>query len=446
MGPQGTPSYDPSVPTLEAPMRTALALIALLSACEPAPELAETEALPEDAAAAPAAFALTATNAVAGGALVLTATGVPPGASVRFAVSTVGIGPGACPPVLAGKCLGIRSPANLLPNIVVASPLGVATYSYNVAGLLGGSSIAAQAAVVSGAVSLSNAVDRKVAPPGTVINPTVDSDGDGYTVATGDCAEFERRISPIQGDLVNDFHDQNCDDLDGVDADRDQVASVASGGADCDDSTALTYPGAPEVCDAEDNSCDGALPPTAVWASPGGPSIGGANDTFAVHYEVSSDYWIERLRFRGRAYAPNWSETMRLYEATGPGQQYNLVATFPQAAIEGPAAPYNWFVHDNLNLHLLAGHSYIFEVESTAALRIFNSGAPTPAVSYPWGDLTAAWASTTHLPPSFNAAPANTNNILWQLISWHEIDQDGDGLLACADCDDNDPADITCVP
>jgi hypothetical protein len=70
-------------------MRTALALIALLSACETAPELVETDALPEDAAPAPASFALTAPNAVAGSALVLTATGVPPGASVRFAVSTI---------------------------------------------------------------------------------------------------------------------------------------------------------------------------------------------------------------------------------------------------------------------------------------------------------------------------------------------------------------------
>lgn len=46
---------------------------------------------------------------------------------------------------------------------------------------------------------------------------------------------------------------------DGCDADDDGFRSTLCGGNDCDDTLASVYPGAPEVCDFEDNNCDGSV-------------------------------------------------------------------------------------------------------------------------------------------------------------------------------------------
>jgi len=83
-----------------------------------------------------------------------------------------------------------------------------------------------------------------------------DDDGDGFTETEGDCDDFDDGIYPGAEDLVGDGVDHNCDGSDGVDVDQDQSASVASGGADCDDDSVWVYPGASERCDGVDNDCD----------------------------------------------------------------------------------------------------------------------------------------------------------------------------------------------
>jgi hypothetical protein len=75
----------------------------------------------------------------------------------------------------------------------------------------------------------------------------VDADKDGYvsTYSGGtDCNDNDPAIHPDAADMVGDSIDQNCDNLDGIDADRDGFASTASGGTDCDDNDSLRYPGA----------------------------------------------------------------------------------------------------------------------------------------------------------------------------------------------------------
>jgi hypothetical protein len=54
-----------------------------------------------------------------------------------------------------------------------------------------------------------------------------------------------------------DAQDRDCDGVDGVDGDDDGVASVASGGTDCDDTKAAVKPGAAETCNGKDDDCDG---------------------------------------------------------------------------------------------------------------------------------------------------------------------------------------------
>jgi MYXO-CTERM domain-containing protein len=85
-----------------------------------------------------------------------------------------------------------------------------------------------------------------------------DLDGDGYGVGS-DCDDADPLVNPGAADLVGDGLDSNCDGLDGVDADGDLYASLASGGDDCDDTSAVAFPGGVEVCDGVDNDCLGGV-------------------------------------------------------------------------------------------------------------------------------------------------------------------------------------------
>jgi hypothetical protein len=80
-----------------------------------------------------------------------------------------------------------------------------------------------------------------------------DQDNDGYTTEEGDCNDQDPNISPTAADLVGDDYDQNCDGVDGMDADGDGWASEASGGSDCDDTDANA------THKTEDEDCDGTL-------------------------------------------------------------------------------------------------------------------------------------------------------------------------------------------
>lgn len=57
-----------------------------------------------------------------------------------------------------------------------------------------------------------------------------DADGDGYTAGEGDCDDGDAAIHPGAEDTVGDGGDQDCDGIDGVDADGDGHASEGSAG------------------------------------------------------------------------------------------------------------------------------------------------------------------------------------------------------------------------
>ncbi|MBT3220579.1 MAG: hypothetical protein HN348_15950, partial [Proteobacteria bacterium] len=83
-------------------------------------------------------------------------------------------------------------------------------------------------------------------------------DNDGYTADEGDCDVVNPNIHPGAPDFVGDDVDSNCDGVDGIDADQDTYASIASGGDDCDDNDATINPAAVEVeFDGIDQNCDG---------------------------------------------------------------------------------------------------------------------------------------------------------------------------------------------
>ena len=84
-----------------------------------------------------------------------------------------------------------------------------------------------------------------------------DFDGDEAIDAV-DCDPDDASIFPNAPDDYGDGIDQNCDGVDGVDADGDGFASSASRGDDCNDTDATIHPGATEIADDNiDQDCDG---------------------------------------------------------------------------------------------------------------------------------------------------------------------------------------------
>ena len=107
--------------------------------------------------------------------------------------------------------------------------------------------------------------------------PTVDEDGDGWTLAD-DCDDTDPAVNPGEVELCDDI-DNDCDgetdegvttpfyadgDADGyggetsVDACEPPPGHVELTG-DCDDADSTTYPDAAERCDGVDNDCDGDI-------------------------------------------------------------------------------------------------------------------------------------------------------------------------------------------
>jgi hypothetical protein len=117
--------------------------------------------------------------------------------------------------------------------------------------------------------------DLQAAAPDTCVKFAVylgayvkDGDGDGKDplVAEGDCNDHDALVKPGATEDTTNFHDDDCDGLadedasnnpknDTADRDGDGV-TIAAG--DCDDNNAMVKKGAAEICgDGLDNDCDG---------------------------------------------------------------------------------------------------------------------------------------------------------------------------------------------
>lgn len=83
-----------------------------------------------------------------------------------------------------------------------------------------------------------------------------DRDDDGYTDV--DCDDDDALSHPGGADGAGDGVDQNCDGMDGTDADGDGYADAEGGGDDCDDARPDVFPGADDPpYDALDADCAG---------------------------------------------------------------------------------------------------------------------------------------------------------------------------------------------
>ena len=91
------------------------------------------------------------------------------------------------------------------------------------------------------------------------VDEGLDLDGDGHAMPN-DCDDTSPLVSPDEDERPGDGRDNDCDgaademDPAGTDGDGDGV-TVAGG--DCDDTNGSSYPGAPEIADRKDNDCNG---------------------------------------------------------------------------------------------------------------------------------------------------------------------------------------------
>jgi hypothetical protein len=163
----------------------------------------------------PHELTLTASNLVAGAPLTLTVTGGAPGGTVAFAWSSAGLGLGVCPPALQGRCTDIRATVHPISRTLRFNNAGTATLQATLPAGLAGQYIAVQAAALGATFGLSNPVGRPVGAPGTPLDPLGDLDGDGVTIADGDCADFDPSFRPGVADAPGDGIDHDCDNRDG---------------------------------------------------------------------------------------------------------------------------------------------------------------------------------------------------------------------------------------
>lgn len=140
----------------------------------------------------------------------------------------------------------------------------------------------------------------------------------GHVADATDCDDTRAEVNPAAAEICNAGVDDDCDGLaddadDNIDlstgvtwwadADADgfgagapaRACEVPSGGADneadCDDTSADTYPGAAEICDGLDNSCEGVVDEGVLGAGASCP----AESCLDMLSAATTDgrYWID---------------------------------------------------------------------------------------------------------------------------------------------------------
>ena len=333
---------------------------------------------------------------------------------------------------------------------------------------------------------IDNDCDRGVDEPGAVDGTPyyLDQDGDGYgapEVATTGCSELsgyladntdcddsDPNINPRASEYCNN-QDDDCDgDVDednAVDADDwyqdsdgdgygnpsrrtsacERPDGYTSNSSDCDDDSASINPRADEVCDGEDNDCDGFVDTTgdfdqesAIW---GDVTLYFEADTFyGTLFEAEEDLLLKDFSMVLAAIS-SVSGQFRVFEYDGSGS-YELVAS-ESVYLTGDSNFY-WYTAEDLDVTMTAGGKYIMGYGSSNDRAYYpgldDAANPTQAGLTPRG-YTQGSSGT---PDSITVGAVETDYTLYQQVTVEKLpaedrDDDLDGVTPfCGDCDDDD--------
>ena len=277
-----------------------------------------------------------------------------------------------------------------------------------------------------GATEICDAIDNNC--DGALPVPEQDGDGDGY-IACQECDDSDQTAFP-GGTEICDGVDNDCDGTvpaNEIDGDGDGLAACSG---DCDDNDPTSLPGAAEVCDGADNDCDGAALGLGYTSAVGINSAVGFTGA-GNFFDVATSTAIDTVAMELDPSTGGFTGTWQIWNTTAGTSvlEASVVGTYPdsgRAMYESPSFS-GWLLD--------AGNSYAIGVSwGTSNVQYWFTSNPTFPITTPFGTVTSGATG------GGATAPGTLSSREWNIviIGAPETDGDGDGFLACADCDDGD--------